>query len=143
MSRTIELLAPAGNLACGIAAIDHGADAVYIGAERFGARAAAGNTLEDIGKLCAYAHKFLARVYVTVNTILYDNETEETVSLIGNLADAGVDAILVQDMAVVELLRERGTETGRLPELHADRQPHARKGEVAARTGLQPRGSGA
>ena len=129
MSRTIELLAPAGNLACGIAAIDHGADAVYIGAERFGARAAAGNTLEDIGKLCAYAHKFLARVYVTVNTILYDNETEETVSLIGNLADAGVDAILVQDMAVVELLRERGTETGRLPELHASTQTDNRTPE--------------
>lgn len=129
MSRTIELLAPAGNLACGIAAIDHGADAVYIGAERFGARAAAGNTLEDIGKLCAYAHKFLARVYVTVNTILYDNETEDTMSLIGNLADAGVDAILVQDMAVVELLRERGTETIRLPELHASTQTDNRTPE--------------
>ncbi|WP_288318343.1 peptidase U32 family protein [Xylanibacter caecicola] len=129
MSRTIELLAPAGNLACGIAAIDHGADAVYIGAERFGARAAAGNTLEDIGKLCTYAHKFLARVYVTVNTILYDNETEETLRLIRNLATAGVDAILVQDMAIVELIRERRAELGTLPALHASTQTDNRTPE--------------
>ena len=68
----IELLAPAKNLECGIAAIDHGADAVYIGAQRFGARVAAGNTLEDITALCQYAHQFGAKVYVTVNTIIYD-----------------------------------------------------------------------
>ena len=57
-----------------MAAVDHGADAVYIGAQRFGARAAAGNSVEDIASLCRYAHKFAAKVYVTVNTILYDEE---------------------------------------------------------------------
>ena len=68
--RTIELLAPAKNLECGMAAIDHGADAVYIGAVRYGARAAAGNSIDDITSLCQYAHRFQAKVYVTVNTLL-------------------------------------------------------------------------
>ena len=72
--RTLELLAPAKNLEIGKAAIDHGADAVYIGAPRFGARAAAGNSVADIAELCQYAHRFGARVHVTVNTIIYDNE---------------------------------------------------------------------
>ena len=72
---SLELLAPAKNLACGIAAIDHGADAVYIGAPRFGARAAAGNSIDDICQLCNYAHQFGAKVYVTLNTIIYDDET--------------------------------------------------------------------
>lgn len=72
--RTLELLAPARNLECGIAAIDHGADAVYIGAPRFGARAAAGNSLDDIRQLCRYAHQYQAKVHVTVNTIIYDSE---------------------------------------------------------------------
>ena len=81
--RALELLAPAKNLECGIAAIDHGADAVYIGASRFGARAAVGNSLEDIHKLCEYAHPFGAKVYVTVNTILYD---EAPVYNVGHLA---------------------------------------------------------
>ena len=99
--RTLELLAPAKNLACGIAAIDHGADAVYIGAQRFGARAAAGNSTDDIRQLCAYAHQYGAKVYVTVNTIIYDDELAATRQLIGELKDAGVDAILVQDMALV------------------------------------------
>lgn len=98
----IELLAPAKNLECGIAAIDHGADAVYIGAERFGARVAAGNSVEDIASLCRYAHVFGAKVYVTVNTIVYDDELEETRQLIERLKDAGVDALLVQDMGIVE-----------------------------------------
>ena len=70
--RKIELLAPAKNLECGIAAIDHGADAVYIGAPRFGARAAAGNSLEDIAELVKYAHLYNVRIYVTLNTILKD-----------------------------------------------------------------------
>lgn len=99
--RTIELLAPAKNLECGMAAIDHGADAVYIGAERFGARVAAGNSVEDIQRLCSYAHQFAAKVYVTVNTIVFDNELEATQQLINQLAEAGVDAILVQDMGIV------------------------------------------
>ncbi|MBQ8706134.1 MAG: U32 family peptidase [Paludibacteraceae bacterium] len=100
---TLELLAPAKNLACGMAAVDHGADAVYIGAQRFGARAAAGNSVDDIRQLCDYAHPFGVKVYVTVNTILYDDELEATEQLIRQLYDAGVDAILVQDMGVLRM----------------------------------------
>lgn len=99
--RKLELLAPAKNLECGIAAIDHGADAVYIGAPRFGARAAAGNSLEDIKKLCDYAHQFRAKVHVTVNTIIYENEMEDTLKMIGELDRIGVDALLLQDMGVL------------------------------------------
>ena len=76
--RKIELLAPAKNLECGIAAVDHGADAIYIGAPRFGARAAAGNSLEDIAELVRYAHVYNVRIYVTVNTILKDEELKDT-----------------------------------------------------------------
>lgn len=97
----LELLAPAKNLECGIAAIDHGADAVYIGAPRFGARAAAANSLEDIKKLCDYAHQFRAKVHVTVNTIIYENEMEDTLKMIGELDRIGVDALLLQDMGVL------------------------------------------
>lgn len=104
--RTLELLSPAKNLACGIAAIDHGADAVYIGASRFGARAAVGNCVEDIRQLCAYAHPFGVKVYVTVNTILYDHELEETRQLLRSLQESGVDAILVQDMAMLDLMKD-------------------------------------
>ena len=98
--RALELLSPAKNLECGIAAIDHGADAVYIGAPRFGARAAVGNSVEDIRKLCDYAHLFGAKIYVTVNTIVYDDELDDTRQLLSELKNAGVDAILVQDMAI-------------------------------------------
>ena len=101
--RKIELLAPAKNLECGIAAIDHGADAVYIGAERFGARAAAGNSIESIGELCRYAHQFQAKVYVTLNTILYDDEIDDTRLLLSQLKTIGVDALLVQDMGLLSL----------------------------------------
>ena len=100
---SLELLAPAKNLECGIAAIDQGADAVYIGASRFGARVAAGNSVDDIRQLCDYAHQYGASVYVTVNTILYDDELEETRHLIEQLYAAGVDAILVQDMAILQM----------------------------------------
>ena len=103
MTRPLELLAPAKNLECGIAAIDHGADAVYIGAQRFGARASAGNSVADIAKLCDHAHQFQAKVYVTVNTIIYDDELEATRQLLQELADAHVDAILVQDMALLTI----------------------------------------
>jgi putative protease len=103
VTRPLELLAPAKNLECGIAAIDHGADAVYIGAQRFGARASAGNSVADIAKLCDYAHQFQAKVYVTVNTIIYDDELEATRQLLQELADAHVDAILVQDMALLTI----------------------------------------
>ena len=99
----LELLAPAKDLECGIAAIDHGADAVYIGAQRFGARAAAGNSIDDIRQLCQYAHRFAAKVFVTVNTIIYDDELASTQQLIQQLYEVGVDAILVQDMGILRL----------------------------------------
>ena len=99
----LELLAPAKNLECGLAAIDHGADAVYIGAPRFGARAAVGNSVDDIRQLCQYAHQFEARVYVTVNTLIYDDELSATQQLLQQLQEAGVDAVLVQDMALLRL----------------------------------------
>ena len=101
--RPIELLAPAKNLECGIEAINHGADAVYIGAPRFGARAAAGNSLEDIAALVAHAHLYNARIYVTVNTILRDDELQETEEMIWELYRAGVDALIVQDMGITRL----------------------------------------
>ena len=88
--RPIELLAPARNLECGMEAINHGADAVYIGAPRFGARAAAGNSLEDIAALVRYAHLYNARIYVTVNTILKDDELQDTEAMIWDLYRAGV-----------------------------------------------------
>ena len=99
--RSLELLAPAKNLECGIAAVDHGADAVYIGAARFGARVAAGNSVDDIRQLCDYAHQYGVKVYVTVNTIIYDNELEATKQLLQELQEAGVDAILIQDMGLL------------------------------------------
>ena len=101
--RKIELLAPAKNLECGIGAIDHGADAVYIGAPRFGARAAAGNSLEDIAELVKYAHLYNARIYVTLNTILKDEELEDTEKLVWGLYRIGVDALIVQDMGLLSL----------------------------------------
>ena len=101
--RKIELLAPAKNLECGIAAVDHGADAIYIGAPRFGARAAAGNSLEDIAELVRYAHVYNVRIYVTVNTILKDEELKDTEKMIWDLYRAGVDALIVQDMGLLEL----------------------------------------
>ena len=101
--RKIELLAPAKNLECGIEAINHGADAVYIGAPRFGARAAAGNSLEDIAALVAHAHLYNARIYVTVNTILKEEELAETETMIWDLYRAGVDALIVQDMGITRL----------------------------------------
>ena len=99
----LELLAPAKNLECGMAAVDHGADAVYIGASQFGARVAAGNSIDDIRRLCSYAHLFAVKVYVTVNTIIYDSELPATQQLILQLYDAGVDAILVQDMGLLSM----------------------------------------
>lgn len=104
----LELLSPAKNLECGIAAITHGADAVYIGAEQFGARVSAGNSLDDIRKLCDFAHLYSAKVYVTVNTIVYDNELSSTCILIEQLKNIGVDAVIVQDMAVAEMVKGIG-----------------------------------
>ncbi|MBQ5997313.1 MAG: U32 family peptidase [Bacteroidales bacterium] len=99
----IELLSPAKDLATGIAAVNHGADAVYIGGPRFGARAAAGNSIEDLERLAAYAHRFRARIHVTVNTILKDRELEETGRLVWRLYEAGIDAFIVQDMGLLSL----------------------------------------
>ena len=101
--RKIELLSPAKDLECGLEAINHGADAVYIGAPKFGARAAAGNSLDDIRQLCEYAHLFDVRIYVTLNTILRDDELEEAEQMIHELYRAGVDALIVQDMGITQL----------------------------------------
>lgn len=122
----LELLAPAKNLACGLAAIDHGADAVYIGGPAFGARQAAGNTLEDIAELCAYAHRFDARVFVALNTLFSDDEIEKARELAFDVAKAGADCLIVQDMGLLN---------GPLPqgiELHASTQCDIRTPEKAA-----------
>lgn len=113
--RTIELLAPAKNLECGLTAIDSGADAVYIGGPSFGARVNAPNSLDDIKKLCDYAHLFGARIHVTVNTILNDEELKKARELTFKLYDAGVDALIIQDLGLLN---------GPLPplELHASTQ---------------------
>jgi len=127
--RKLELLAPAKNLECGKAAIDHGADAVYIGAAKFGARASAGNSLDDIRELCLYAHQFGAKVYVTVNTIVYEDELEDTRALLRALTEMRVDALLVQDMAVLDLLPK---DMKPLPALHASTQTDNRTAEKVA-----------
>ena len=101
--RPIELLAPAKTAEIGVEAIRHGADAVYIGAPRFSARASAGNRVEDIARLVQYAHRFNARVYVALNTILKEDELDEVRSLIFSLYNIGVDALIVQDMGTLEL----------------------------------------
>ncbi|MCR5130177.1 MAG: U32 family peptidase [Prevotella sp.] len=121
--RKLELLAPAKNLECGIAAVEHGADAVYIGAPRFGARAAAGNSVEDIAQLCRFAHQFGAKVYVTTNTIIYDDELKDTFQLIDELKQAGVDALLVQDMALLQVAKDKQIQ------LHASTQTDNRTPE--------------
>lgn len=115
--KQIELLAPAKNLETGMAAINYGADAIYIGAPKFGARSAAGNTLEDIAELIKYAHRYWAKVFITMNTILYDHELQEAEELIHELYKLGADALIVQDMGVLEM---------NLPpiELHASTQTH-------------------
>ena len=102
-SRPIELLSPAKDLNCGIEAINHGADAVYIGAPKFGARSAAGNSLEDIRELCEYAHLYGARIYVTLNTILKEEELEEAERMIWGLWRVGTDALIIQDMGITRL----------------------------------------
>lgn len=99
----IELLSPARDAHVAIEAINHGADAVYMGPSRFGARAMAGNSIDDIARVCDYAHKFRARVYATVNTIVYDNELAHVERLIHELYRAQVDALIVQDLGVLRL----------------------------------------
>ena len=99
----IELLAPARDADIGIEAVKHGADAVYIGGPAFGARAAAGNSVAEIARLAAFAHRFHAQVFVAINTIFDDDEIEQARQLIWQLHDAGVDALIVQDMGLLEL----------------------------------------
>lgn len=131
--RKIELLAPAKNLECGIAAVDHGADAVYIGAAQFGARQTAGNSTDDIAELTRYAHQFGAVVYVTVNTIVYEKELAALEHLLKQLVEIGVDAILVQDMAVLEIYKKLKAEYVargyRMPALHASTQTDNRSAD--------------
>ena len=103
MKKKIEILAPAKNLVQGMAAINAGADAVYIGAPQFGARSNATNSVEDIAAMVEYAHLFKAQVFVVINTILYDHELEDCQKLIHELYHIGVDALIVQDMAIMEM----------------------------------------
>lgn len=117
--KKVELLAPAKDKETAIAAINYGADAVYIGASHFGARRAVPNSLDDIKDVVKYAHKFYAKVHVTINTILTDNELKEAEKLIRTLYEIGVDAIIVQDMGILQLAAE-----GKLPPIaiHASTQ---------------------
>ena len=121
----LELLAPARTTDIGIAAIDCGADAVYIAGPAFGARQAAGNSVEDIRRLCDYAHRFGARIYVTFNTIIYEEELTQAGDLLAELEAAGADGLIVQDLAVTRL------SSGRIP-LHASTQCAIRTPEAAA-----------
>ncbi|HEY9145136.1 MAG TPA: U32 family peptidase, partial [Thiobacillus sp.] len=102
-SHQLELLAPARDADIGIEAVNHGADAVYIGGPSFGARAAASNEIADIARLAAHAHRFNARVFVTLNTILADDELEPARQQVWQLYEAGVDALIIQDMGLLEL----------------------------------------
>lgn len=122
--RAIELLAPARDVATAIDAIDHGADAVYIGGPSHGARAAAGNSVDDIRRLVEYARPFGVRIYVTLNTIIYDDELDDVKRLVDSLYDAGVDALIVQDMALLDM------DTAPI-QLHASTQADIRDGRRA------------
>ena len=123
----LELLAPARNADIGIAAIDCGADAVYIAGPAFGARQDAGNSMEDIHRLCEYAHKFGVRIFLTLNTILYDSEIPEARRILAEAAEAGVDAVIAQDLAVFEILRSAQNDM----EAHASTQCAIRTPEQA------------
>lgn len=101
--RTIELLSPARDSDTGIAAVNFGADAVYVGAPRFGARSAVSNTIEEIEKLVNYAHRYRVKVYAALNTILFDSELESARSIIFDLYNIGIDAVIIQDMGVLEM----------------------------------------
>lgn len=125
----IELLAPARNAEIGIAAIDCGADAVYIAGPEFGARQAAGNSLEDIKLLCDYAHRFGVRIFVTLNTILFEDEVQRASELIKGVVNAGVDALIVQDASVVKLAQD--ADGNLIIPLHASTQCAIRTPDVA------------
>ena len=106
MRQQLELLAPARDAEIGIAAIDCGADAVYIAGPKFGARQAAGNDISQIRELCSHAHRYGARVFVALNTILYDDELEPAYSQMLQVQEAGADAIIIQDMAILRMASE-------------------------------------
>lgn len=127
--RQLELLAPARTADIGIEAIRHGADAVYIGAPRFGARMAAGNNIEDIGRLVGYAHQFGARVYVTINTLLHNDELPEVEELIDRLHDISVDALIVQDPKILTLRQYANPDDECYIPLHASTQMDNRTSE--------------
>ena len=132
--RQLELLAPARDAQIGIAAIDCGADAVYIAGPQFGARQAAGNTIDDIRNLCNYAHRFGARIFVALNTILYDDELEAAYRQMLAVQEAGADALIIQDMAVLRMSQEgicNIKEDFRIP-LHASTQCAIRTPEQAS-----------
>lgn len=101
--KTVELLAPAKDINCAFTAINAGADAIYLGAQSFGARKKAGNSLEDIKKIVDYAHLFNVKIYVTVNTVIFDEELNEVETLINNLYEIGVDALIIQDLGILKL----------------------------------------
>ncbi|MDE5807325.1 MAG: U32 family peptidase, partial [Muribaculaceae bacterium] len=124
MMQRLELLSPAANKEIAREAILHGADAVYMGATSHGARSKAANSIEDIAETVKFAHQFRARVYVTVNTLVYDSEIEKVESLVWSLYRIGVDAIIVQDMGLLRM---------NLPpiELHASTQCDTRSLEKA------------
>ena len=129
----LELLAPARDRHIGIAAINCGADAVYIAGPQFGARQAAGNDIEEIRQLCDHAHKFGARIFVALNTILYDDELESAYRQMLAVQEAGADAIIIQDMAILEMARNGVNglrEELRIP-LHASTQCAIRTPEQA------------
>ncbi len=130
----LELLAPARNADIGIAAIDCGADAVYIAGPEFGARQDAGNSMEDVRRLCEYAHKFGVKIFLTLNTILYDSELTEAERLLNEAAEAGVDAIIAQDLAVFEILRSFKTALRPVGEPVEPRGPVAELVEAHAST---------
>ncbi|MBP5539566.1 MAG: U32 family peptidase [Bacteroidales bacterium] len=127
--RLLELLVPAKTLPVGIAAIDCGADAVYIAGHSFGARKDAGNSVEDIAKLCAYAHRYGARIFAAVNTLVYEHELTSVAELVRALQKAGVDALIVQDLSLMALAA-KGEIT--IP-LHASTQCAIRDAESARR----------
>jgi putative protease len=126
--KKVELLAPAKDKETAITAIESGADAIYIGSPKFGARQAVGNSIEDIKEVVNYAHKFYVKVHVTINTILTDDELEQAQELIKNLYEIGVDAIIVQDMGIFKLALDN-----KLPPipLHASTQCNNRTLEKA------------
>ena len=130
--QTLELLAPAKTAAIGIEAIRHGADAVYIGADSFGARSAAGNSIADIAQLCQYAHTFGARVYVTINTLVYEHEIAALKQLLSALDAIEVDALLLQDMGVYALIKRWTTAEKWHFQLHASTQTDNRSANKVA-----------